>query len=83
MGGDSRRATVGRYALPPEGSDRVAPPIDDTLADLEIRLRLLAPDHRDPHRFHEDKSELADALARLRRRLAAETRSKSVCGSGS
>ncbi|MDI5926453.1 hypothetical protein QBK93_17390 [Rhizobium leguminosarum] len=36
-----------------------------TLHDIADRLERLAPSHRDPHRFHEEKSELAAELRRL------------------
>jgi len=34
------------------------------LAALAYRVRRLRPDHRDPHHFHEEKSEIAFELAR-------------------
>lgn len=37
----------------------------DHLHEIADRLARLVPCHRDPHRFHEDKSELVDALRRL------------------
>lgn len=40
----------------------------DQLENLARRIRRLAPDHRDPHRFHEEKSEIAHELAQLARR---------------
>lgn len=40
----------------------------DALAD---RIRRLAPDRRDPERFHMEKSEIAAELRRLARELAA------------
>lgn len=36
-----------------------------TLNALADRLERLAPSHRDPHRFHEEKSELVAELRRL------------------
>ncbi|WP_299821349.1 hypothetical protein [uncultured Jannaschia sp.] len=42
----------------------------DLLAELASRLRRLSPDHRNPHRFHEEKSEIAHELARLARKVA-------------
>lgn len=38
---------------------------------LASRVRRLTPDRRDPERFHEEKSELADELRRLARALAS------------
>ncbi|MEQ1406146.1 hypothetical protein ABK249_14490 [Neorhizobium sp. Rsf11] len=35
------------------------------LNDIADRLERLAPSHRDPFRFHEEKSELVDELRRL------------------
>lgn len=37
----------------------------DRLHDIADRLARLAPCHRDPFRFHEDKSELVGELRRL------------------
>ncbi len=39
----------------------------DTLASLAQRVVRLCPDHRNPERFHEDKSEIAAELRRLAR----------------
>ncbi|SPF81932.1 hypothetical protein [Pseudoprimorskyibacter insulae] len=41
----------------------------DQLADLARRIRRLCPDHRDPHRFHEEKSEIAYELSQLANRV--------------
>lgn len=35
------------------------------ITDIAERLARLAPDHRDPHKFHEEKSELVADLRRL------------------
>lgn len=40
------------------------------LHDLAFRVRCLRPDHRDPERFHAEKSEIEHAL----RQIAAEVR---------
>ncbi len=37
------------------------------LSDLAHRVARLCPDHRNPERFHEDKSEIAAELRRLAR----------------
>ncbi|WP_192359492.1 hypothetical protein [Mesorhizobium mediterraneum] len=37
----------------------------DRIHEIADRLAQLAPSHRDPERFHEEKSELVDALRRL------------------
>jgi len=42
----------------------------DQIAELVHRIRRLCPDHRDPHRFHEEKSEIAHELAELGRKVA-------------
>ena len=36
----------------------------DLLAELAQRVEWLRPDHRNPHRFHEEKSEIAHELGR-------------------
>jgi hypothetical protein len=36
-----------------------------TLSEIADRLQRLSPSHRDPHYFHEEKSELVHALRRL------------------
>jgi hypothetical protein len=36
-----------------------------SLLDIADRLARLSPSHRDPHRFHEEKSELVAELRRL------------------
>ena len=41
------------------------PNLADQLADLARRLARLAPDRRDPERYHCDKSELIAALRSL------------------
>lgn len=43
----------------------------DRLLAIADRVRLLAPSHRDPERFHMDKSEIAAELRRLAREIAA------------
>jgi hypothetical protein len=50
-----------------------ADPIDaaHNLERLAERVRRLSPSHRDPERFHMDKSEIAAALRRLAREIAA------------
>jgi hypothetical protein len=39
------------------------------LRDLARRVRRLAPSHRDPERFHEDKSEIVYELLTLARAM--------------
>ena len=43
---------------------------NEQITDLVQRIRRLCPDHRDPHRFHEEKSEIAFELTKLARRVA-------------
>lgn len=40
------------------------------LETLARRVHRLCPDHRDPHKFHEEKSEIAFELKQLSRRIA-------------
>lgn len=47
-------------------SDVSAP---DALAELADKVRRLSPSHRDPERFHEEKSEIERDLRRLARRV--------------
>jgi len=42
----------------------------EQIAELVRRIRRLCPDHRDPHRFHEEKSEIAHELTKLARKVA-------------
>lgn len=42
------------------------------LRDLSRAVRRLRPDHRDPERYHIEKSEIAEALASMARRLETE-----------
>jgi hypothetical protein len=41
------------------------------LAELAARVRRLVPSHRDPERFHLEKSEIEHALRRLARNAKA------------
>lgn len=41
----------------------------EMLHELVVRVRRLCPDHRNPHRFHEEKSEIAHELVKLARRV--------------
>ena len=42
----------------------------EQIAELVHRIRRLCPDHRDPHRFHEEKSEIAHELTKLAEKVA-------------
>jgi hypothetical protein len=53
-------ATTGRI-------DRMTPHDIDQLA---ARVRRLCPSHRDPERFHQEKSAIADELRRLAQEMA-------------
>ncbi len=48
----------------------LSPAPGDVLQELVTRVRRLCPDHRDPHRYHEEKSEIAHELSKLARRVA-------------
>jgi hypothetical protein len=48
--------------------------IAEALATLERQAERLTVSHRNPEKFHEDKSELVAALARLRRQLEGRRR---------
>lgn len=48
----------------------ITPHPSEQLADLIKRLKRLCPDHRNPHRFHEEKSEIEYALRQLARQAA-------------
>ncbi|UFN48912.1 hypothetical protein LPC08_23430 [Roseomonas sp. OT10] len=53
-----------------ERGDRLAVQLpSSTLEALAERVSRLSPSHRDPHRFHEDKSEVVAELRRLARLL--------------
>ena len=39
--------------------------VEQKLAEIARRVQRLAPSHRNPHRFHEDKSEIVAELHRL------------------
>lgn len=45
--------------------------LGDEIAELVSRVRDLCPDHHDPHRFHEEKSEIAHELAQFAKRVQA------------
>lgn len=42
----------------------------EQIARLVNRIHRLRPDHRDPHRFHEEKSEIAYELSKLAEKVA-------------
>ena len=42
----------------------------EQIAELVCRIRKLCPDHRDPHRFHEEKSEIVHELSKLARKVS-------------
>lgn len=46
------------------------PKASDQINELVHRIQCLCPDHRNPHRFHEEKSEIAYELAELAHRVA-------------
>lgn len=54
---------------PSDRSDRSDTPrvVTGALADLAARVARLSPSHRDPERYHVEKSEIAAELRRLAR----------------
>ncbi|WP_290689983.1 MULTISPECIES: hypothetical protein [unclassified Haematobacter] len=50
------------------------------LGDLADRLRRLCPDHRDPERFHIEKSEIEHALRSIARTHHGSSRQGSYAG---
>lgn len=51
----------------PTSSRAGGPSLPDRLRDLAHEVQRLSPSHRDPERFHEDKSEIVAELRRLAR----------------
>lgn len=43
--------------------------LSEVIEVLVRRVERLCPDHRDPHRFHEEKSEIAHELSEIARRV--------------
>ena len=54
------------------GADREAPSPAERLATLARAIGRLAPDWRDPERYYEARSELAEEVRRLARTLEGE-----------
>ncbi|HCP81278.1 MAG TPA: hypothetical protein DIT67_06705 [Octadecabacter sp.] len=50
--------------------DQSKPNAREVLQELVRRVERLRPDHRYPHRFHEEKSEIAYEMAELSRTVA-------------
>ncbi len=44
-------------------------PLANEISKLVDRIHRLGPDHRNPHRFHEEKSEIAYDLSELARQV--------------
>jgi hypothetical protein len=65
--------TRPRRAAPPKGGQTLSfgevGGIRAEISELAYRVRILCPDHRDPHRFHEEKSEISYELTKLARRV--------------
>lgn len=62
------RCGAGQGDIPPKGGVPPVPTEAGTaLAVLADRVRRLCPDHRDPERFHLDKSEIVNDLKRMAR----------------
>lgn len=76
------RPTGGAQPLPPKGGIYSVPPsgvrhtpvlVRSEIEDLAQRVRRLTVSHRDPERFHIDKSEIAHELHCLARSLDPHT----------
>jgi hypothetical protein len=65
-GRPSRIMTDGRIAHGHDGGG-----VPGALRELSTRVGRLMPDRRDPERFHEERSELADELRRLAQAMDA------------
>lgn len=66
-GASCAEASVGRSrSLPPASEAKRTPA---TLIAIADRVRRLSPHHRDPERFHIDKSEIEAELRRLAGRI--------------
>jgi len=50
--------------------------VADLIEDLARRVGRLSPSHRDPHRFHEERSEIENDLRRLEREVRCGKPSK-------
>lgn len=48
-------------------------PLDDDLMRLARALQRLSPSHRNPEKYHEDKSQIIDELKRLAREVRGVT----------
>lgn len=71
---DACEVSVSRVPPPLGGHARhthTHGPTAEQLNTIADRLLRLSPSHRDPHQFHETKSELVDELRRLARRGVA------------
>lgn len=68
-GADFTQREVGREGptAGPTSSRAGGPSLPDRLRDLAHEVQRLSPSHRDPERFHEDKSEIVAELRRLAR----------------
>lgn len=69
-----RRAQVGSsHVHTPKGvCEHVNASARSEALDLAHRLRHLSPDHRDPERYHVEKSEIENGLRKLAKRLEAD-----------
>jgi hypothetical protein len=69
MGGRDERDTPlkGGYPIYPDPNPSR---LSDRLSDLAHRVRRLAPSHRDPERYHVEKSEIESELRLLARHAA-------------
>lgn len=63
------RCEAGHGTSPLKGVSRVPTSGCTALDDLAERVRRLVPSHRDPERFHVEKSEIEHDLRRLAREV--------------
>ena len=61
------RCEAGHGTSPLKGVSRVPTTTGTTLDEIAERIRRLVPSHRDPERFHVEKSEIEHDLRRLAR----------------
>lgn len=68
-GGNRGIGSEGYRVIEVIGGRAITLPVGETLHDLARRVACLSPSHRDPERFHEDKSEIVAELHRLARKV--------------
>lgn len=63
------RSEAGQGTSPLKGVSPVPTPGGTALDEIAERVRRLVPSHRDPERFHVEKSEIEHELRRLAREV--------------